>query len=128
MARPWFTVPGRTAPTVIAADALPVTASLYQASKIAAAVAPLVEAGGVIVLVAECAEGIGPVDVVNQAIYEIGVKPRLPPGARIALVSALDRETVARSYAAWAARPEDVIAPGRVIVVPRASHLIVGAP
>jgi lactate racemase len=128
MARPWFTVPGVTAPTVIASDVLPVTASLYQASKIAAAVAPLVEPGGMIVLVAECAEGIGPLEVVNQAIYEIGVKPRLPPGVRIALVSAMAREVVGPSYATWAARPEDVIAPGRVLVVPRASHIIVDAP
>jgi nickel-dependent lactate racemase len=126
LARPWFTVPAVTAPTVIASDALPVTGSLYQASKLAAAVAPLVEPGGMLVLVAECADGIGPIEVVNRAIYEIGIRPRLAPGVRVVLVSALDRATVAPSYATWAARVEDVIEPGRVLVVPRASHLIVG--
>lgn len=128
LARPWFTVPPTTAPTVIASDSLPVTASLYQASKIAAAVAPLVEPNGIIILVAECADGIGPLDVVNQAIYDIGIKPRLPPGVSIALVSSLDRATVEPSYAAWAPRAEPLVRPGRVLVVPRASHIIVGAP
>jgi nickel-dependent lactate racemase len=127
LARPWFTVPGITAPTVIASDALPVTASLYQASKIAAAVAPLVEPGGVLVLVAECADGIGPLDVVNHAIYDTGIAPRLAPGVRVVLVSSLDHATVAPSYATWAARVEDVIVPGRIVVVPRASQIIVSA-
>lgn len=127
LARPWFTVTAAPAPTVIASDVLPVTASLYQASKIAAAVAPLVEPGGIIVLVAECAGGIGPIDVVNHAIYDIGIAPRLPPGATIALVSSLDRAVVAQSYAVWAARAEAVVRPGRVLVVPRASHIIAGA-
>lgn len=34
LARPWFTVRARPAPIVIASDALPVTATLYQAAKI----------------------------------------------------------------------------------------------
>ena len=42
------------APLVIASDALPVTASLYQAAKIAAAAAPLVDRAGTLVVVAEC--------------------------------------------------------------------------
>ena len=69
----------RPAPLVIASDALPVTASLYQAAKIAAAAAPLVEPGGTLVVAAECTDGIGPLDVVNEAIFRIGVLPRLAP-------------------------------------------------
>jgi len=126
LARPWFTVPSTSAPTVIASDVLPVTASLYQASKIAAATAPLVDAGGVLVLVAECAEGTGPLDVLNRAIYDIGIRPRLAAGVKIVLVSSLDRDVVGQTYAQYAERVEEVVAGAReVLVVPRASHVIV---
>jgi nickel-dependent lactate racemase len=121
--RALFTVPAVTAAAVVASDALPVTATLYQASKIAAAVAPLIEPGGTLVMVAECGGGIGPVDVVNRAIFEIGIKPRLAPGVRVVLVSDLSREIVRSSYAVPAARVEDVVT-GPFVAVPRASQLI----
>lgn len=127
LARPWFTVRAAPAPLVIASDAVPVTASLYQAAKIAAAAAPLVAAGGTLVVVAECADGTGPLETVNEAIFRIGVLPRLPAGARLVLVSSLDAETVSRTLLVHAATVETAIAgapPGRVLVVPRASQLI----
>jgi nickel-dependent lactate racemase len=128
-ATPWFHVRAPRAATVIASDVLPVTASLYQASKIVAAVAPLVAPGGSIVLVAECAEGIGGVEVVNRAIYEIGLAPRLPAGTVIHLVSTLEPAVVAPTYARWAARAEDVLrqSAGPVVVLPRASQLLIEA-
>src|SRR5690606_28848433 len=89
LAKELFTVRARPAPLVIASDRLPVTASLYQSAKIAAATATLVEPGGTLVVVAECTEGTGPLDVVNEAIFRIGVLPRLPEGARLVLVSSL---------------------------------------
>jgi nickel-dependent lactate racemase len=125
-ARPWFEVHASPAPFVIAADRGPVTASLYQASKLLVAVAPLVEEGGTVVLLVDCADGIGPVQIVNEAIYELGIRPRLPARHRVVLVSSLARETVAPSYAAWAARIEDVVDPSaRIVVAPRASKMIV---
>lgn len=126
IARPWFTVRAPRAPLVIASDALPVTASLYQAAKIAAAVAPLVAEGGTLLLVAECADGIGPLDVVNDAIFRIGVLPRLPPGASLALRSSLSPEEVGRtllSHASGVPWPRDPAA--SIVVVPRASRLLV---
>jgi nickel-dependent lactate racemase len=123
LARPLFTVPAVTTATVVASDALPVTATLYQASKIAAAVAALVEPGGTLVLVAECADGIGPVEVVNQAIFELGIRPRLAPGVRVVLVSSLPPGVARQSYAVPAARVEDVV-DGPFVVAPRASQLI----
>ena len=126
IARPWFTVSSPAASTVIASDALPVTGSLYQASKIAAAVAPLVAAGGTLVLVAECPEGTGPIDTVNSAIFEIGIKPRLAPDVRVVLVSSLPRDVVGKTYASWAARAEDVLGDGSIVVVPHASSIIIG--
>lgn len=46
ISRPWFSVAAAPAPFVIAADEGPVTGSLYQASKLLVAVAPLVADGG----------------------------------------------------------------------------------
>ena len=129
IARSWFAVRARRAPLVIASDALPVTASLYQAAKIAAAVAPLVEPGGTLAIVAECAEGIDPIEVVNEAIFRIGVLPRLAPGVRLVLISGLARAEVLRTLLEPASSVEQILAevPGRVVVVPRASHLIAEA-
>jgi hypothetical protein len=111
---------------VIGSDALPITASLYQAAKIAAATAPLVEPGGTLVVVAECRDGIGPVDVVNEAIFRIGILPRLPPGVRLVLVSAYDEATTRQTLLDYAPSVEAVLAssPGRITIVPRASQLI----
>lgn len=126
-ARPWFAADAPRARTIVVSDRLPVTGSLYQASKLVAAVAPLLEEGGTIVVAAECPAGIGPVAVVNEAIYELGIRPRLPREHRIVLVSGLAPDEVAPSYARWAARVEEVIAgaAGPIVVAPRAGHLIV---
>jgi nickel-dependent lactate racemase len=126
LARGWFLADAPRSRWIVASDALPVTSSLYQASKIVAAVAPLLEEDGTIVLVAECADGIGPVDVVNRAIYEIGLAPRLPPRHRILLVSSLSADTVAPSYARWSPSVETALvgATDPIVVAPHASALV----
>ncbi|MEO6775688.1 MAG: lactate racemase domain-containing protein [Kofleriaceae bacterium] len=125
LARPWFTVRARPAAVVIASDALPVTGSLYQASKIAAAVAPWVEPGGVLVVAAECGDGVGPLETVNEAILRIGILPRLPAGARIVLVSGLPKGVVDQTLVEYGADVVSSIGPtNRVVVVPRASQLL----
>jgi nickel-dependent lactate racemase len=126
IARPWFTARARAAPIVIASDALPVTATLYQAAKIAAACADLVEPSGVLVLVAECPDGTGPLPVTNEAVFRIGVLPRLAPGVTIRLVSALSPSKVACTLVEHAESVEAVLAEraGRVLVIPRASQLL----
>jgi nickel-dependent lactate racemase len=127
LARPWFTVRARPARLVVASDTLPVSASLYQAAKIAAAVAPLVCEGGTLVLAAECAAGIEPVEVVNEAIFRIGVLPRLAANVRLVLASALAPEVVARTLLGYAPSVQSAIERvdgGRALVIPRASHLL----
>ena len=125
IARPWFTVRARRAPVVIASDGLPVTATLYQAAKIFAAVAPLVEVGGTIVVAAECPDGVGGVEVVNEAILRIGILPRLPSGVRIVLVSAMTRKVVAQTLVEYGESVESQIGQtNRVLVVPKASQLL----
>ncbi len=129
LAREWFSATAPRAPIVVASDALPVTATLYQAAKIAAATAHLVEPDGVLVLVAECPDGIGPLDVVNEAVFGIGVLPRLARGVTLKLVSTLSRADVASTRLEYAASVDDAIRgiSGAVVVVPRASQLIIEA-
>jgi nickel-dependent lactate racemase len=126
LAKRLFTVRARPSSLVIASDALPITASLYQAAKIAAAVAPLVLPGGTLLVVAECRDGVGPLEVVNEAILRIGILPRLPAGARLLLVSDLDNATTGETLLESAPNVESVIAQttGPLTVVPRASQLI----
>lgn len=125
LARPWFTVHAGRAPLVIASDVLPVTASLYQASKIAAAVAPLIEVNGTLAIAAECADGVGPLETVNEAILRIGVLPRLPHGARIVLVSSLDEKVVRQTLVEYSSSLDPLIASAsRITIVPRASQLL----
>lgn len=126
LARPWFTVSAPRAALVIGSDALPVSASLYQAAKIASACAPLVAEGGELVLVAECAEGVEPLETVNEAIFRIGVLPRLPPGTPIHLVSGLPPSTVERTLVRPLTDLSKLVAQASsIVVIPRASQLIV---
>lgn len=126
LARPKYEVAAAPAPLVIASDALPVTASLYQAAKIAAAMAPLVAPNGTLALVAECADGIGPLETVNEAIFRIGILPRLAPGVRLVLVSDLDEKLTSQTLLAYGGSVEQLLAAtsGPVLVVPHASKLI----
>ncbi len=124
--RTWCTVViDRPAPVVIASDVLPITGSLYQACKIAAAVAHLVEANGRLVLVAECPEGTGPLDVINRAIYQTGIAPRLAPGVTIELVSGLSNDVVATTFAKPRSKVEDCLKAERILVLACASYLII---
>ena len=122
LARPWFTVRARPAPLVIASDALPVTATLYQAAKIAAATAALVAPNGTLVIAAECPDGVGPLQTVNEAILRIGILPRLPPGVRLLLVSSLPKVVVDQTLVEYAAELPGV--EDRTLVIPAASQLI----
>jgi nickel-dependent lactate racemase len=130
-ARPWFTARAPRSPLVIASDALPVSASLYQAAKIAAAAAPLVAENGTLAIVAECPDGVGPLETVNEAILRIGVLPRLAVGARLVLVSGLSRSTVDATLCTYAPSVASLVddlrrsAHAQVItVIPRASQLL----
>jgi nickel-dependent lactate racemase len=128
-ARGWFTVRAPRAHLVLASDGLPVTASLYQAAKIACAVAPLIADDGALVIIAECADGIEPLETVNEAIFRIGVLPRLPRSASIHLLSDLPDELVRRTLVRPVASLRTLLehAADPIVVVPRASHLIIEA-
>ena len=131
LCEPWYRVRAPRSRLVIVSDRLPLTGSLYQASKLVAAAADLLLDGGTMIVVAECPEGIGPVETVNRAIYEIGLAPRLPVAHRIVLVSEVARAQVAASYCEWAPSVSAVLASFsdalQATVLRRAGCLIVDA-
>ena len=60
LARPWCEVEAAPADVVIVSAPLPVSGSLYQASKLIPPAGLLLREGGVVVVAAECPEGTGP--------------------------------------------------------------------
>jgi lactate racemase len=133
MARPLCGVRAARADVVIVSAPLPVSASLYQASKLIPPAGLLLEEGGVVIVAAECPDGTGPLAVVNEGIFALGVSRYLPPGASVILVSGMDEATVAKTYGRFAPSLEAATAEAfrivgkarpRVIVMPDASDLV----
>jgi hypothetical protein len=98
----WFRVEAPPAAVVVTSDAPPVTSSLYQACKLLPPAGAILEPGGTAIVVADCAEGTGPLATVNDGIYRLGVRLALPEGHRIRLVSELAPEVVAQTFATFA--------------------------
>jgi nickel-dependent lactate racemase len=130
---PWFEVQAPRARVVVTSDRPPVTSSLYQAAKLLPPAGALLEDGGTAILVADCKEGTGPLDIVNRGIYELGVRLALPKGHVVRLVSELPPEVAARTFARRAesidgALAEAGLGPGRaledVVVLWRAGEMI----
>jgi nickel-dependent lactate racemase len=129
-----FAVQAPRSSIVIVADRPPVTRSLYQASKLLPAAAPLLEPGGTAILVAECDLGIGPIERVNEGIYRLGIAPLLPARHRVVLVSELSPAVVRESYAEPASDLASALAEAqashpaaRAVVVWRAGECITRA-
>jgi len=86
--RPFFSLTAARSNRIVVSDGLPVAATLYQACKMIAACAPLCEAPMTLILAAECADGIGGrPSLINDKIFELGMRHRLPNNTRIVLVS-----------------------------------------
>lgn len=84
---------------IVVSDLPPVTSSLYQASKLLPPAGPLLDEEGMVIMVAGCEEGIGPLQTVNEGIYRLGVRHHLPRGHRVRLVSTMKEELARQSYA-----------------------------
>jgi len=124
-----FSVRAPRSRCVIVSDHLPLSGSLYQASKLVAAAAPLVEDGGTVVVAAQCPDGTGPVEVVNCAIYELGIRPRLPARHRVVLISDLPSQVVAATYCEAARSVEEALqrCEGKPVIIPQAGAAIIRA-
>jgi len=127
-ARRVFEVPvhGR-ARTVVVSDRAPVTSSLYQACKLLPPAGAVLAEGGTVILAAECRHGLGPPEVVNEAIYRLGVRHALPTDHRVVLVSERPADEVASTFASWAPSVEAALldaSTGPVVIMPRAGDLV----
>ena len=127
-ARAVFEVPVcARSPVVLVSDAAPVTTSLYQACKLLPPAGRVLTDGGTIILAAACDAGLGPVQVINEAIYRLGVVHALPPRHRVILVSLQPEAAVAATFAEWAPDVPTALeraGGGPVLVLPRAGDLV----
>ncbi len=130
--RRWVEVRARPAAVVVVSAPLPVSGSLYQASKLVAPAGLLLRDGGVVIVAAECPQGTGPLKTVNEGIFTLGVRRFLPARYTLLLVSGMDEATVAQTYARHAPSLEWAVAEavrltgarGRVLVMPDAGDLV----
>jgi lactate racemase len=123
---PQYETAAQRADIVITSDTLPLTGSLYQASKLLAPAGMLLRPGGIAILAAECPDGTGPLEVVNEGIYRLGIRHFFPEAHTIYLVSSLPEATVAQTYCRYAPTVEAVLSAhrGRVAVLPAAGNVI----
>jgi lactate racemase len=104
---------------------LPVSGSLYQASKLVPPAGILLRDGGVVIVCAECPEGTGPLQTVNEGIFQLGVRRFLPERYTLFLVSGLPEETVRQTYATWTPSLEAALASARELVGKAAPDVLV---
>jgi nickel-dependent lactate racemase len=102
LARPWCEVEAPAADAVVVSAALPASATLCEATRLLAPAGLLLRDGGTVVLAAECPDGTGPLETVNERLYEGAARRWLPERHVVQLVSALDDATVERTYATFA--------------------------
>jgi lactate racemase len=133
LARPWCEADAAPADVVVVSAPLPVTQSLYQASKLVPPAGILLRDGGVVIVCAECPEGVGPLEIVNEGIFRLGVRRYLPERYTLLLVSGMDAATVGETYATYApslaaalARASEIVgnAEPDVLVLPDAGDLV----
>ena len=132
--RPHCEVRARRADLVLVSAPLPVSGSLYQASKLVPPAGMLLRDGGVVIVAAECPEGVGPLQVVNEGIFRLGVRRFLPERYALFLVSGMGEATVSQTYARHAPSLDAALAearrilsgrPGfRTLVLPDAGDLV----
>ncbi|WP_248352477.1 lactate racemase domain-containing protein [Anaeromyxobacter oryzae] len=125
MARPYCAVSAPPADVVVVSAPLPVSGSLYQASKLVPPAGILLKDGGVVIVCAECPEGTGPLQTVNEGIFQLGVRRFLPERYTLFLVSGMPEATVRQTYATYAPSLEAALASAREIVGKPAPDVLV---
>ena len=104
----------------------PAGRTVYQATKGAAAAAPLVAPDGAVVVVAGCEEGVGDLPGARR-IVALGLRTALPPRARLLLVSGAEAPSVRRVGFEPRRSLDETVAEmraARVAVLPRALHVL----
>ncbi len=133
MAKPYCEIDAASTDCVIVSAPLPVSSSLYQASKLVPPAGILLREGGTVIVAAQCPNGTGPLRIVNEKIFELGVRRYLPARYELLLVSSMEETTVRQTYAGWTPSVEAAVLRAQercgggtldVIVMPDASDLV----
>ena len=91
-------VKAQPADLVVTAAGPPVNATLYQFAKAVAPAIRVVKKKGVILAMGDCAQGIGNRFIVNEIIYKLGFRHRIPRGVDLFLVSKMPDKTVLTTF------------------------------
>jgi nickel-dependent lactate racemase len=83
---------------VVVSAGPPVDLSLYQFTKAVAPAIRVVKPQGVIVAIGDCPEGIGNRFIVNEIIYKLGFKHRIPRGVDLFLISKMPDKVVNTTF------------------------------
>ncbi len=128
LAREYFEMPvAHQADVVVVSDRCPVTMNLYQACKLLPPAGAILADGGTIIVAAECGDGLGPVEIINQKIYELGVIHSLPDRHRVILVSSCSAGEVEQTFAEYAPSVEaalNSVKADRVTILPYGGEVI----
>lgn len=126
--RPWVEVAAERADVVIASAPLPVSASLHQAARLVPPAGLLLREGGVVILAAECPDGLGPVEAGDEDPFAADVRRDLPERHTLLLVSS----ALSQRYLRWSPSLEAALEEARrivpegarILVLPDASDLV----
>ncbi len=91
-------VRGRPSDLVVVSAGPPVDRNVYQFTKAVAPAIRVVKPRGVILAIGDCPEGIGDRFIVNEVIFKLGLKYRLPRGVDLFLISRLPDRTVNTTF------------------------------
>jgi nickel-dependent lactate racemase len=91
-------VKAEPADLVVTAAGPPVNATLYQFAKAVAPAIRVVKKKGVILAMGDCADGIGNRFIVNEIIYKLGFRHRIPRGVGLFLVSKMPDKMVHTTF------------------------------
>ena len=88
----------RPADLVVTAAGPPVNASVYQFTKAVAPAIRVVKEKGAILAIGDCPGGIGNRFIVNEIIYKLGFRPRIPRGVDLFLMSKMPDKMVQTTF------------------------------
>lgn len=122
--RPWVEVEAAPADVVIVSAPLPVTSSLSRAARLVPPAGMLLRPGGVVIVAAECPDGVGAEQASGEGSPWAAVRRYLPERATLLLVSSLDAAAVAWSGARHAASLDAALEEARRLTGPAARVLV----
>jgi lactate racemase len=116
--RPWVEVAAAPADVVVVSAPLPVSASLSRAARLVPAAGLLVRPGGVVIVAAECPDGVGAEQAVGEGSPWAAVRRYLPEGVTLLVVSSLGPTALVGTGARYAPSLEAALEAARGVTGP----------